>query len=402
MTIYSVLSNYKSRAEYDKWLFEQERGIKIFDARRSDVFAEVLREVDKLLKFHSPNSTLSWSILYKATTENRYYSSLKLPENKKKLALQVIKAAVTDYIQEGGKTDDAIEFLSRCTKDVEKSLMGINKSENTSFEKKATWLLALLLICFTALASSLLLRQNSAEKSGENQQVLTEVDSTEEVIGYETIDSVATETIDTDYGYMKSSQSNVGNRYVESVLNIDPSSYKGNSTKSASHSTPMEPNSRQFSKGYEETYLRNGDIPYASYFGKGEYDAKSLSELKIINKSLTDAVVLLYASTDNVVRNVFVSKGATYTMKKIPEYQCIVKVMYGNSWNNKKNNGDSFPMGGFMENVSFSKTLWTDAFSFLAEETPNGISYPSYSITLHKVVNGNLGSKEISKADFFE
>lgn len=402
MTIYSVLSNYKSRAEYDKWLLEQERGFKIFDVKRSDVFAEVLREVDKLLRYHSPNSTLSWSILYKAITEKRYYSSLKFPENKKKLALQVIKAAVSDYVQEGGKADDAMELLSRCSKDVEKSLMEINKSENASFEKKAIWLLAFLLIFFIALALSLLLRQKSAEKSGENQQVLTEVDSTEEVIGYETVDSVATETIDADYGYMNSSQSNVGNRYVESVLNIDPSSYRGNSAASASHSTARGSNRGQASEGYEETYLRNGDVPYASYFGKGEYDARSLSELKIINKSSTDAVVLLYASTDDVIRNVFVSRGSTYTMKKIPEYQCIVKVMYGNSWNARKDNGDSFPEGGFMENVSFSKTLWTDAFSFLAEQTSDGISYPSYSITLHKVVNGNLGSKETSKADFFE
>lgn len=402
MAIYSVLSNYKRRAEYDKWLFEKERGFKIFDARYSDAFTDVFREVDNLLRRNSPNPTLSWSILYKAMTENKYYSSLRFPENKKKLALQVVKAAVTDYVQEGGKADDAMELLSRSTKNVEKDLMAIKKSESASFEKKAIWLLIFLLIFFIALALSLILRQSSAEKSRGNDQVLAEPDSTENVIGYETIDSVATENIDKDYEDMNYSQSGEDNRYVESVLNIDPSSYRGNSNASSSRSISRSQNGTYSSIEYEESHMQNGDVPYASYFGKGKYDAKSLSELKIINKSLTDAVVLLYASTDDVIRNVFVPRGATYTMKKIPECQCIVKVMYGNSWNAKKNNGDSFPKGGFMKNVSFSKTLWTDAFSFLAEPTSDGISYPSYSITLHKVVNGNLGSKETSKTDFFE
>lgn len=277
------------------------------------------------------------------------------------------------------------------------------EKEKVSFEAKAMGLLAFLLVLFIALAFSLLLNQKSAERSQKGDKDSKVSDPMEDVVGYDTVDSVAVDSVAEDYEYMDYPQSYAGSGPVERVLNIDPDSYRESSTASGSRSTSRpRAGARPTEKYYEETYMFNGDVPYASYFGEGQYDANSLSELKIINKSSTDAVVLLYASTDDVLRNVFVSKGATYTMKKIPGYSCIVKVMYGNSWNAQKDNGDSFPKGGFMKDVSFSKTLWKDAFSFLAEQTSDGVSFPSYSITLHKVVNGNLGSEATSKADFFE
>lgn len=152
---------------------------------------------------------------------------------------------------------------------------------------------------------------------------------------------------------------------------------------------------------YVETYFVTGDAPYKSFFGKGIYDHKSLSELKIINYSSYDAVVLLEHSIKGIIRNVYVKKDFTYTMKNIPEGICIIRIMHGNSWNNDKDNGPNFPKGGFMKNVSFEKTKWDDPFNFKFKEDSEGISYPTYSITLHKVRNGNLQTERIDEESFW-
>lgn len=152
---------------------------------------------------------------------------------------------------------------------------------------------------------------------------------------------------------------------------------------------------------YEETIFHTGDCPYKTYYGKGKFNRNSLSELTLINKSERDAVVLLCSRGNNVIRNVFIKSGDTYKMKNIPNVECIIKVMYGHGWNkNKVNNQNSFK-GGFMEDVSFSKTKWSDVFSFIPEKTANSYKYPTYTVTLHKVINGNLKSEYISEEDFF-
>lgn len=152
---------------------------------------------------------------------------------------------------------------------------------------------------------------------------------------------------------------------------------------------------------YTETVYSTGDIPYASVYGKGRFDNNSLSELVITNYSSSEAVVLLVNMLDVVVRNVYIKNGSNYTMKRIPEGYYIVKVMYGNSWNGQKDNGAGNPKGGFMKNVSYSETSYKDRFDFRFDYSGDNISYPTYSMTLHKVTNGNLNTKNISKGDFF-
>ena len=51
--------------------------------------------------------------------------------------------------------------------------------------------------------------------------------------------------------------------------------------------------------------------------------------------------------------------------------------------------------------TSYSKTDWNKAFVFFPEETVDGINYPTYSLTLHAVKNGNLNTNRISKDEFF-
>ena len=152
---------------------------------------------------------------------------------------------------------------------------------------------------------------------------------------------------------------------------------------------------------YSETNFNTGNAPYKEYFGVGQFDNESLSELTVLNYSSDDAVVLLCTLGDRVIRNVFIEQGSTYTLRQIPEGRYIVKIMYGKSWNKEKDNGLSFPKGGFMKNVSFSKTEEDDLFDYTFERSYDGINYPTYSITLHKVQNGNLQMDNISQSDFF-
>lgn len=156
---------------------------------------------------------------------------------------------------------------------------------------------------------------------------------------------------------------------------------------------------------YKETVFQTGDCPYSDYYGYGggigQFDKKSLSELKILNYSNSESVVLLETVQGVIIRNVYIKNNSEYTMTNIPEGKYRIKIMYGNSWNSEKDNGRGYPKGGFMKNVSFSKSKDNDLFDFIFEESYEGISYPTYSITLHKVKNGNMQTERISKDDFF-
>lgn len=149
-------------------------------------------------------------------------------------------------------------------------------------------------------------------------------------------------------------------------------------------------------------YFKNGDKPYANWFGKGRYDRNSLSSLTISNQTDCDAVVILYSASGNVVRHSFVKKHSSYTMTQIPSIKAIIKVMQGNDWNTLKDNGSGYPQGGFMNDVSFSSSSWNDPFEYVPREDDEGVNYPSYSITLHAVPNGNFQTSGSSSDEFFE
>lgn len=152
---------------------------------------------------------------------------------------------------------------------------------------------------------------------------------------------------------------------------------------------------------YKEVIYYTGDMPYKNFYGEGSFDKASLSELKFINSSYTDAVVLLCEVGKQVIRHNYIKKNEMFSMTNIPSGIYVIKVMFGNSWNSKKDNGENFPIGGFMKNVSFIKSMDNDYFNFVPDETCDGVIYPTYSVTLHKVQNGNLRTDEISKSDFF-
>ena len=154
-------------------------------------------------------------------------------------------------------------------------------------------------------------------------------------------------------------------------------------------------------KGYNEQSkwkrLETGDSPYNLLYGNGKYDKTYDNFIKVVNGSSNDAVVVLYnIFTKRVVRNVYVRSRDSYKMKYIPEGTYGMKVAYGNYWNPTKGR-----YGGFERNRSYSDTGYESSFDMYVENDFSGYSIPTYTVTLHKVTNGNMKTKSISEKEFF-
>lgn len=154
-------------------------------------------------------------------------------------------------------------------------------------------------------------------------------------------------------------------------------------------------------KGYNEQPKwerpETGDSPYNLLYGNGKYDKTYDNFIKVINGSSNDAVVVLYnIFTKRVVRNVYVRSRDSYKMKYIPEGTYGMKVAYGNYWNPTKGK-----YGGFEKNRSYSDTGYESSFDMYVENDFSGYSIPTYTVTLHKVTNGNMKTKSISEEEFF-
>ena len=154
-------------------------------------------------------------------------------------------------------------------------------------------------------------------------------------------------------------------------------------------------------KGYNEQSkwkrLETGDSPYNLLYENGKYDKTYDNFIKVVNGSSNDAVVVLYnIFTKRVVRNVYVRSRDSYKMKYIPEGTYGMKVAYGNYWNPTKGR-----YGGFERNRSYSDTGYESSFDMYVENDFSGYSIPTYTVTLHKVTNGNMKTKSISEKEFF-
>jgi hypothetical protein len=149
--------------------------------------------------------------------------------------------------------------------------------------------------------------------------------------------------------------------------------------------------------------LQTGSSPYDKYFGLGMKDFESLSEITVQNGTNQDAVVIFINTySDKCMRNVYIRANSSYTIKQIPKGIYKMKCYYGNDWEPSQNNGTGFPVGGFKRNISFTTPSSSkDYFDMHKEETHNGYNYSTYTVTLHKVVDGNMQTKSISKNDFF-
>jgi curved DNA-binding protein CbpA len=155
---------------------------------------------------------------------------------------------------------------------------------------------------------------------------------------------------------------------------------------------------------YSNVYhLKTGDSPYNNYFGEGMIDPNSLCEITVNNGTNQDAIVIfINIYTDKCMRNIYIGAHNAYTILQVPEGTYKMKCYYGNEWDSGLNNGVGFPTGGFKRNASFTTPSSSkDYFEMQKKETHEGYNYSTYTVTLHKVVNGNMHTKDISKNDFF-
>ena len=149
---------------------------------------------------------------------------------------------------------------------------------------------------------------------------------------------------------------------------------------------------------YNEVNHSTGDRPYQSYYGRGDYDKRTLNSLTIMNEYDRDAVVFLETTSGHKIRHVYINASNSFTMSNIPAGRYVVKIMQGTSWNPDKDNGPDAPRGGFMKDLSMSESGSSDIFEF---PTVSSGQYGSYDLTLYKVQNGNMSTHEIDNAAMF-
>ena len=155
---------------------------------------------------------------------------------------------------------------------------------------------------------------------------------------------------------------------------------------------------RNQSRTYKIVYFKTGDKPYLSFYGKGQYDSGTKNSLLIKNGSGRDAVVFLESLSRVKIRHVYIRKGESFRMTQIPGGKYITKIYQGDKWNPNKNNSNIAPLGGFMENISMTKSENGDSFDY---PFPSSGYYYDYEITLNKVINGNMRTETIDADEMF-
>ena len=433
---YEILSNPSKRIEYDKWVKAKE------DIERKESLSSIKKRlepwINSFLDQYCKDDFLRTLILTYFYGVDSIYNNIKSSRQNKILTAEIVKNILViirednahdlepvlalDYICNdiilGRKDINVSQKAENKPKEKDDIIKEIDKETNNKFSNIAGWFILVLGFGVVWLLCQHDSREIDDLKSKYVEQV--QVPQNESVEGTDINKNLSKEEESKDeieflYEKFREKGYNVGS-YQEfkkalrlksradyyydegkekGIITVGRKSfYKIVGCRAKTTTQPAVPS-------YEETKYQTGDMPYVSFYGSGEKDMNSLSKLEILNYSSTEAVVLLENYYGYIVRHVYIKNNSTYTIKYIPEGLYIMKVMYGNSWNKEKNNGPDYPKGGFMKNVSFSKSKVSDSFDFTFEKTYDGISYPTYSVTLHKVVNGNMQTESIDKDDFF-
>lgn len=166
--------------------------------------------------------------------------------------------------------------------------------------------------------------------------------------------------------------------------------------------TVIEPDKPEAVTRTNTKMLNNGDTPYEHFYGEGNFDKKSLSTIKVCNGNESCVVVVLTDAVSGAYcRHAYIKKGWYYKMEGIPNGLYDLKVYYGNGWNKLKTNGSNKPVGGFDYDESFSHLSNSDYISIRQRDLKDRTLYSEHTITLYKVEDGNLRTKDLSKEKFF-
>lgn len=150
---------------------------------------------------------------------------------------------------------------------------------------------------------------------------------------------------------------------------------------------------------YEGNSLSTSFSPYVDLY-ENYYDPDSWNSITFNNGSQYDAIVFLLDSDCNVViRHNYIRSGDVYMMKQLPSGRYKLKVYQGKNWNPNESAYSTMPLGRFDNDEIFSKTTKKYDFEIPSSDSEN---YIAYSITLHKVEDGNLQTKSISRKEMFD
>ena len=153
---------------------------------------------------------------------------------------------------------------------------------------------------------------------------------------------------------------------------------------------------------YAGNKLPTGSAPYRSYYGH-LYKNESLSAITFINGQGLDAIVMLYdVNYKEIIRDVYICSGDSFTMEELPEGRYRIRIYSGKDWNPTQKAIPDGPLGRFDSSELFQTSTANNDFNIRFDYNKESISYPSYEVTLHKVINGNMHTKNISKSDFFK
>lgn len=389
---YDILSNTSLRQKYDKWLYEREKNENITNSNNSQNKIEKIKDkintsIVSFLNQNCESENIRKEILSVYYNSTNIFNDIDLELSYEKILVIVVKKCITIIVSKGAKIEDLKYYVSLDTicseklskeNDLEKQKNIHSSQTENSNNKYWNYLFVGLLGCLLFIIV-ILNYYNS-----KNEEVEVDNNSKEQIYSKENNDFQKNNSRTISKTNVDRTESNIRNNNSNKLTTKPKQQKDGN--------LPLK---------YEITDFKTGDIPYLQQFGKGVFDRNSLSSLRVKNHSSTDAVILLVNNNGKICRNVYLKKNAVFSLDNISKGKYSLKIMFGNNWYSKKNNGENMPKGGFMENVSYMKTP-DNEFNFYPQEVSDGINYPTYSVTLYKVANGNLSTENIDEEEFFK
>ena len=144
--------------------------------------------------------------------------------------------------------------------------------------------------------------------------------------------------------------------------------------------------------------LDNGHSPYDSYFGSGVYHNWTQHSLTIKTSDENAVCLLKDVSSGKVIRNEFIRKNSFFELTGIPHGTYKLQYYTGFDWDNDYLVPNTSIKGGFKCDASFSES--SNPSDWLRFEYSEQYSN-RYTVTLYKVANGNMETKEINSYSFF-
>ncbi|MFM2156082.1 MAG: hypothetical protein RL516_831 [Bacteroidota bacterium] len=150
---------------------------------------------------------------------------------------------------------------------------------------------------------------------------------------------------------------------------------------------------------WDKPNLLTGQTPCYNFVPTYDYDSKNSIEIKV-GRNADVAVKLYNYYTDECIRYVYIRRGASYTMNKLPSGKYYTKIGYGLNWRDTINNGQC--VGMFEIYDSYEKS--SDIIDLYKIKNTNYIEFGQLIIYLDLTVNRkgteDFNTSRISRDEF--